>query len=158
MSVKLNTKHLAGFVREEEFDNIWSQVELAHRTLHDRSGAGSDFLGWVDLPVDYDKAEFAHIEKAAAKIRSDSDVLIVIGIGGSYLGARAAIEALTSQFYNETAKETPKIFFCGNSISSSYLQTLLRLCEGKTRFCERHFQIRHDDRAGSGFPGIQRLP
>lgn len=131
MFVKLNTKHLAGFVREEEFDNIWSQVELAHRTLHEHSGAGSDFLGWVDLPANYDKAEFARIQAAAAKIQSDSDVLIVIGIGGSYLGARAAIEAMTSPFYNDTAKETPKIYFCGNNISSSYLQTLLRLCEGK---------------------------
>ncbi|MDD3203735.1 MAG: glucose-6-phosphate isomerase, partial [Pygmaiobacter massiliensis] len=120
MSVKLNTKHLAGFVREEEFDNIWSQVELAHRTLHEHSGAGSDFLGWVDLPANYDKAEFARIQAAAAKIQSDSDVLIVIGIGGSYLGARAAIEAMTSPFYNDTAKETPKIYFCGNNISSSY--------------------------------------
>ena len=129
MSVTLNTKHLSGFVREEEFDYIWPQVETAHRQLTQRNGAGSDFLGWVDLPVDYDKAEFARIKKAAEKIRADSDVLIVIGIGGSYLGARAAIEGMTSPLYNESAGT--KIYFCGNSISSSYLQTVLALCRGK---------------------------
>ncbi|MBC5582148.1 glucose-6-phosphate isomerase [Anaerofilum sp. BX8] len=129
MSVTLSTKHLSGFVRDEEFDYIWPQVELAHKQLTERSGAGSDFLGWVDLPVDYDKEEFARIKKAAEKIRSDSDVLIVIGIGGSYLGARAAIEGMTSQMYNESA--STKIYFCGNSISSSYLKTVLALCEGK---------------------------
>ena len=129
MSVTLSTKHLSGFVRDEEFDYIWPQVELAHKQLTERSGAGSDFLGWVDLPVDYDKEEFARIKKAAEKIRSDSDVLIVIGIGGSYLGARAAIEGMTSQLYNESA--STKIYFCGNSISSSYLKTVLALCEGK---------------------------
>ena len=128
MSVTLNTKHLSGFVREEEFDYIWPQVETAHRQLTQRNGAGSDFLGWVDLPVDYDKAEFARIKKAAEKIRADSDVLIVIGIGGSYLGARAAIEGMTSPLYNESAGT--KIYFCGNSISSSYLQTVLALCRG----------------------------
>ena len=129
MSVTLSTKHLSGFVRDEEFDYIWPQVELAHRQLTERSGAGNDFLGWVDLPVDYDKAEFDRIKKAAQKIRSDSDVLIVIGIGGSYLGARAVIDLITSQLYNESA--STKIYFCGNSISSSYLNTVLALCEGK---------------------------
>ena len=131
MSVILNTKHLSGFVRDEEFNQIWPQVELAHRQLMERTGEGSDFLGWVDLPENYDKDEFARIQKAAQKIRSDSDVLIVIGIGGSYLGARAAIEGMTSPLYNETANGTPKIYFCGNSISSSYLKTVLGLCEGK---------------------------
>ena len=131
MSVTLNTKHLSGFVRDEEFNQIWPQVELAHRQLMERTGEGSDFLGWVDLPENYDKDEFARIQKAAQKIRSDSDVLIVIGIGGSYLGARAAIEGMTSPLYNETANGTPKIYFCGNSISSSYLKTVLGLCEGK---------------------------
>ena len=107
----LSTKHLSGFVRDEEFDYIWPQVELAHRQLTERSGAGNDFLGWVDLPVDYDKAEFDRIKKAAQKIRSDSDVLIVIGIGGSYLGARAAIEGMTSQLYNCLLYTSP----CGHA-------------------------------------------
>ncbi|MEG0804659.1 MAG: glucose-6-phosphate isomerase, partial [Pygmaiobacter sp.] len=131
MSVKLNTKHLEGFVKETEFDNIWPQVELAHQTLTAHSGPGSEFLGWTDLPIKYDKKEFARIRCAAQKIRSDSDILIVIGIGGSYLGARAAIEAMTSALYNEECTDTPKIYFCGNSVSSSYLTTLLRLCKGK---------------------------
>ena len=94
MSVKMNGRHLAKFVADDEFDAIFPQVSLAHETLHGKTGPGSDFLGWVDLPVDYDKEEFVRIKKAAAKIQSDSDVLVVIGIGGSYLGARAAIEAV----------------------------------------------------------------
>ena len=129
MSVTLNTKYLSGFVRDEEFSHIWPQVKAAHDQLTSRTGPGNDFLGWLDLPVNYDKEEFARIKKAAEKIRSDSDVLVVIGIGGSYLGARAAIEGMTSQLYNETA--STKIYFCGNSISSSYLKTILSLCEGK---------------------------
>ena len=129
MSVTLSTKYLSGFVRDEEFDQIWPQVETAHQLLTSRTGPGNDFLGWLDLPVNYDKEEFARIKKAAEKIRSDSDVLVVIGIGGSYLGARAAIEGMTSQLYNESA--STKIYFCGNSISSSYLKTILSLCEGK---------------------------
>ena len=113
MSVTLSTKYLSGFVRDEEFDQIWPQVETAHQLLTSRTGPGNDFLGWLDLPVNYDKEEFARIKKAAEKIRSDSDVLVVIGIGGSYLGARAAIEGMTSQLYNESA--STKIYFCGNS-------------------------------------------
>ena len=127
MSVKMNGRHLAKFVADDEFDAIFPQVSLAHETLHGKTGPGSDFLGWVDLPVDYDKEEFARIKKAAAKIQSDSDVLVVIGIGGSYLGARAAIEAL----YNNTCKGTPQIFYVGNSISPAYLQSVLDACEGK---------------------------
>ena len=129
MSVTLSTKYLSGFVRDEEFEQIWPQVQTAHDQLTAHTGPGNDFLGWLDLPVNYDKEEFERIKKAAAKIRSDSDVLVVIGIGGSYLGARAAIEGMTSQLYNETA--STKIYFCGNSISSSYLKTILSLCEGK---------------------------
>ena len=94
-----------------------------------RKGAGNDFLGWIDLPVDYDKEEFARIKKAAEKIKSDSEVLVVIGIGGSYLGARAAIEFLRHSFYNNVSKDkrggTPEIYFVGNSISSTYLAHLL---------------------------------
>lgn len=131
MGVKMNSKHLAKFVAESEFDAIFPQVALAHETLHSKNGPGNDFLGWVDLPVDYDKEEFARIQKAAEKIRSDSDVLIVIGIGGSYLGARAAIEALKGVLYNNICKDAPQIFFVGNSISPAYLQSVLDACEGK---------------------------
>lgn len=102
--------------------------------LHEKTGAGNDFLGWVDLPVDYDKDEFARIQKAAEKIQGDSDVLIVIGIGGSYLGARACIDALSHTFYNALSKEqrkTPEIYYVGNNISGTYLKDLLDVCEGK---------------------------
>ena len=92
MSVVLNTKHLSSFINEEEYKAIYPQVEAAHKTLEAKNGPGSDFLGWMYLPRDYDKEEFTRIQKAAAKIQSDSEVLVVIGIGGSYLGARAAIE------------------------------------------------------------------
>lgn len=131
MSVKFNGKHLAPFVSESEFDCIFPQVEVAHKMLEDRTGAGNDFLGWVDLPVNYDKEEFARIKKAAAKIMQDTDVLLVIGIGGSYLGARAAIEAMAGTLYNATRTNTPEIYFVGNSISSSYLNQVLKICEGK---------------------------
>ena len=102
--------------------------------LHEKTGAGNDFLGWIDLPVDYDHEEFDRIKKAAEKIKADSDVLIVIGIGGSYLGARACIEALTHTFYNSLSKEQrklPQVFFVGNNISGTYLRNLLDVCEGK---------------------------
>ena len=131
MGVRMNGRHLAGFVSEDEFAAIFPQVRLAHETLHGKTGPGNDFLGWVDLPVNYDKEEFARIKKAAEKIRSDSDVLVVIGIGGSYLGARAAIEALKGTLYNNTCKGAPQIFYVGNSISPAYLQSVLDACEGK---------------------------
>ncbi|MEG1126067.1 MAG: glucose-6-phosphate isomerase [Oscillospiraceae bacterium] len=131
MSVKFNGKHLNGFVCENEFTAIFPQVQLAHEQLKAKNGLGNDFLGWVDLPEDYDKNEFARIKKAAEKIRGDSDVLIVIGIGGSYLGARAVIEAVKGTLYNCTCKDTPQIFYVGNSISSGYLQEVLTACEGK---------------------------
>ena len=99
--------------------------------LTNKSGLGSDFTGWVDLPVDYDKEEFARIKKSAQKIISDSDVLLVVGIGGSYLGARAVIEAIKSPLYNNLKKDTPEIYFLGNSISSTYFREVLSLCEGK---------------------------
>ena len=121
MSVALNTKHLSGFISEEEYAAIYPQVEAAHKQLEAKNGPGSDFLGWVDLPVDYDKEEFARIKKAAAKIQSDSDVLVVIGIGGSYLGARAAIEALKGTLYKNTCKGTKQIFYVGNSFIHAFL-------------------------------------
>ncbi len=129
MAVKFNGKYLDGFVTQAEFDNIYSQVELCHNVLHAKSGAGNDFLGWLDLPFAYDKEEFARIKKAAEKIRSDSDVLLVIGIGGSYLGARAAIEYLGSAQYNDLSDL--KVYFVGNNISPDYMNNILKLCEGK---------------------------
>lgn len=131
MAVTLNAKYLEPFVNHEELEAIFPQVQAAHRTIHEKSGPGNDFLGWLDLPVDYDREEFTRIRKAAQKIRSNSQVLIVIGIGGSYLGARAAIELLHSQMYNDLATDTPKIYFVGNSISPSYLNQILKICEGK---------------------------
>lgn len=131
MGVRLNTKYLSKYVREEEFHNIYPQVRAAHDLLHKKQGAGSDFLGWLDLPKNYDKDEFARIKKAAAKIQGDSDVLVVIGIGGSYLGARAVIEAVQSAQYNGICKGTPQIYFAGNSVSPAALQDVVTLCEGK---------------------------
>lgn len=131
MSIKLNTSYLKGFVGENEFAAIAPQIIAAHEMLTNKSGLGSDFTGWVDLPVAYDKEEFARIKKSAQKIISDSDVLLVVGIGGSYLGARAVIEAIKSPLYNNLKKDTPEIFFLGNSISSTYFREVLSLCEGK---------------------------
>lgn len=121
-------------VQPYEIDYFKGQVELAHKALHEKSGAGNDFLGWIDLPVNYDKAEFEKIKNAAKKIQQDSDILIVIGIGGSYLGARACIDALSHTFYNALGKEqrkTPEVYYVGNNISGSYLKHLLEVCEGK---------------------------
>ena len=130
MATKLNTKFIEGFVSEEEIKSIEPSVIEAARTLHSGSGAGNDFIGWLDLPVNYDKEEFARIKKAAQKIKK-SDVLIVIGIGGSYLGARAVIEAVKSHNYNSLPKDTPDIYFAGKSISADELNDLLLICEGK---------------------------
>ena len=118
------------FIGEHEVKAMEQIALQAKEVLVERSGAGNDFLGWIDLPVDYDKEEFARIKAAAEKIQSDSEVLIVIGIGGSYLGARAAIEFLRHSFYNSVSKEirkTPEIYYAGNSISSAYLTDLLQV-------------------------------
>ena len=131
MSTKLTEKYVSSFVSSEEINAYQDKITAAHDALHNGTGAGSDFIGWVDLPVDYDKDEFARIKVAAEKIKNNSDVLIVIGIGGSYLGARAVIEFVKSQNYNDLRKDTPAIFFAGNSISSSYLSELVAICEGK---------------------------
>lgn len=130
MSVKYNGKHLAKFIRPEEYDTIFPQVELAHQQLESRSGAGNDFLGWLDLPVNYDKEEFARIKEAAKKIREDSDVLLVAGIGGSYLGARAVVEAVKGLYHND-AEDGLKIYFCGNTISPTYLNDIIKVTKGK---------------------------
>ena len=130
MSVVLNTKHLSSFINEEEYKAIYPQVEAAHNQLEAKNGPGNDFLGWMYLPRDYDKEEFARIKEAAKKIREDSEVLVVAGIGGSYLGARAVIEAVKGLYHNEL-EDGPKIYFCGNSISPSYLNDIIALCKGK---------------------------
>ena len=131
MALKLNTKYLASFVGEDELAGIAPAVNACAKVLHDKTGLGNDFLGWLTLPTDYDKEEFARIQAAAKKIQSNSDILIVIGIGGSYLGARAAIEFLQSTFYNNKKKDTPDIYYVGNNINPSYLQEVLAICEGK---------------------------
>ena len=126
--VTLDYSKTGGFISEEEVGYMKKLTEDARDLLLSREGAGNDFLGWIDLPVYYDKEEFARIKKAAAKIQSDSDVLVVIGIGGSYLGARAAIEFLRHGFYNNLTKEqrkTPEIYYAGNSISGAYLEGIL---------------------------------
>ena len=118
----------APFIKDHEVDSMKKLAEDAKELLVSKTGEGNDFLGWIDLPVDYDKDEFARIKKAAAKIQSDSEVLLVIGIGGSYLGARAAVEFLRHSFYNVVSKEirkTPEIYFVGNSISSTYIRHLM---------------------------------
>lgn len=122
------------FISVSEVASMESIVNNAKETLVSKTGAGNDFLGWIDLPVNYDKEEFARIKEAAKKIQSDSDVLLVIGIGGSYLGARAAIEFLGHSFYNNLSKgqrKTPEIYYVGNSISSTYIKHLMDVVEGK---------------------------
>lgn len=126
-NVSFKYSQALSFFNEQEVKNLASAVEAAHDSLHNGTGVGNDYLGWIDLPVNYDKEEFARIEKAAEKIRQDSDVLLVVGIGGSYLGARAAIEALTHSFYNTLSSEdrkSPQIFFVGQNISSTYVKDL----------------------------------
>ena len=127
-NVTFDYSKASGFVQEHEIEYMSELAEQAKDRLLARTGAGNDFLGWIDLPVDYDKEEFDRILKAAEKIKSDSDVLVVIGIGGSYLGARAAIEFLGHSFANEVSREirkAPEIYFAGNSISSTYLKDLI---------------------------------
>ena len=131
MSIQVDLKHLNGFVQSQEMEGIAPQVKTAHHMLHNGTGMGNDYIGWLTLPTDYDKEEFERIQKAAKQIQSDTDILIVIGIGGSYLGARAAIEFLKSQNYNVLPKQTPDIYFAGNTISSASLTELLTICKGK---------------------------
>ena len=131
MALNFNENYAKAFIGENDLAGLEAQVKLAHDMLHSKTGLGNDFLGWVDLPFNYDKDEFNRIKKAAKKIKEDTDVLIVIGIGGSYLGARAAIEFLKSPYYNSLKNGTPEIYFAGNSISGSSLNELLSLCRGK---------------------------
>ncbi len=131
MTLSLNEKYLEGFVGPDDLANIEEEVYSAFDTLMSRTGAGADFLGWIDLPVNYDKVEFARIQAAAEKIRKSCDVFVVLGIGGSYLGARAAIEFLQSPNRNALASNAPQIYYAGNNISTTALAELLAICEGK---------------------------
>ncbi len=131
MSVKLNCKFADGFVAAHEVEYMMPFAKVAHKMLTSCSGQGNDFTGWVNLPENYDKDEFARIKVAAEKIKKNADILIVIGIGGSYLGARAVIEFVKSPLYNNLKKDTPDIYFAGNNISTTALTELLSICEGK---------------------------
>lgn len=131
MSVKISDKFVKDFVPCGALDEIRPEIEASHLKVLERNGEGNDFLGWVNLPVDYDKDEFARIKAAAQKIKGLCDVFVVIGIGGSYLGARAAVEYIKSPMYNSLKKDTPDVYFAGNSISSSALSDLLKICEGR---------------------------
>ena len=130
-NLKFSYKNALSFICEQEILDMQEKVSAAHDMLMNRTGAGNDFLGWVNLPQNYDKEEFNRIKQAAEKIKDDSEVLVVIGIGGSYLGARAAIEMLTSPFKTQSHEKTPQIVYAGNSISSSYLSSLLKYVENK---------------------------
>lgn len=130
----LDLSKITSFVSEEKLFSMENEVTKAAKILEDGTGLGNNFLGWLDLPVNYDKEEFSRIKKSAEKIKSDSEILIVIGIGGSYLGAKAAVELLTHTFYNNLSKEdrkTPEIYFAGNSISGTYLSHLIKIIGDK---------------------------
>ncbi len=131
MAIKLNDNYLKGFIGQQEYNAIQPQVSTAHKMLCEKNGPGNDFLGWTTLPNDYDKAEFAQIKESAEKIKKSCDVFIVIGIGGSYLGARAVIEYLKSPLYNSLKKDTPDIYFAGCNISAASIAELMSICEGK---------------------------
>lgn len=135
--LKFSYKNALDFMSEEELDLLKDQVQVAHEKLEEKKGAGSDFLGWTDLPETYDKEEFARILKAADFVKDNADVLVCVGIGGSYLGAQAAISALTDQFslaYGKDEREYPEVIFCGNQLSPTYLAQLIKLLEDKD-FC-----------------------
>lgn len=131
MSLRLNTKYVMPFLPDGALENIAGEVKSANDALYAGTGKGSDFLGWLTLPQDYDKDEFARIKSAAKKIQDNSDVLVVVGIGGSYLGARAAIEFVKSQNYNLLKKDTPDIYFAGNTISSRAVAELERMIDDR---------------------------
>ena len=131
MALKLNVNYVGKYADKEKFDSMRSEVSAAHKMLTEGTGLGSDFLGWLDLPVNYDKDEFRRIKESAEKIKKDSEVLVVLGIGGSYLGARAVIEFIKSNNYNLLKKDTPDIYFGGNTISSSAVAELMQLIDGR---------------------------
>lgn len=132
--MKITLDYSNSFVSEHEFKNLEPYVKIADQLLEERNGPGNEYLGWLDLPSNYDKEEFSKIKETAKKIQEDSDVFLVIGIGGSYLGARAVTDALSHTFYNVQSKEnrkTPEIYYVGNNISSNYLSDLMEVIEGK---------------------------
>ena len=131
MTLKLTDAYVKPFVSDDEIANRSGEVLAAQKSLLAKDGEGSDFLGWITLPDDYDKEEFARIKKAAEKIKNSCDIFIAIGIGGSYLGARAVVEFLKSPLYNSLKKDTPDVYFSGCNISAQSLNELLALCEGK---------------------------
>ena len=131
MALKLNLNYVGKYADKEKFDSMRSEVSAAHKMLTEGTGLGSDFLGWLDLPVNYDKDEFRRIKESAEKIKKDSEVLVVLGIGGSYLGAIAVIEFIKSNNYNLLKKDTPDIYFGGNTISSSAVAELMQLIDGR---------------------------
>lgn len=131
MALKLNLNYVGKYADKEKFDSMRSEVSAAHKMLTEGTGLGSDFLGWLDLPVNYDKDEFCRIKESAEKIKKDSEVLVVLGVGGSYLGARAVIEFIKSNNYNLLKKDTPDIYFGGNTISSSAVAELMQLIDGR---------------------------
>jgi len=133
-NISFNYSYALPFVKQDEILNMQPQISMAHELLHQKTGAGNDYVGWVDWPLNYDKEEFARIKQAAAKIIAQSDVLLVIGIGGSYLGAKAALEMLTHTFYNQlpaAKRKTPEIYFVGHQLSAAYLADLLEVLAGK---------------------------
>ena len=135
LKLKFDDSKLKSYINEDELSLMTPQVKLAHELLKNKTGAGSDFLGWINLPNDYDKEEYSRLKKTAEKIRNDADVLIVIGIGGSYLGAKACIESLNTSFFNLLSRDerkSPQIFFAGNSISSTYLSELIEFVKDKS--------------------------
>src|SRR5699024_6422357 len=132
--VLFNYKSASDFFTEDEMNKMEAHIHTAHEAIHNKTGAGNDFLGWVDLPENYDQNEFSRIKATANKIKSNSDILLVIGIGGSYLGARAAIEMLTHSFQNILTKDqrqVPQVIFVGHHLSSSYMAGLFDVLEGK---------------------------
>ncbi len=131
MTLNVNSKYTKDFISENELNSIQADITAAHAKLLAKNGEGNDFLGWINLPDDYDKEEFARIKLAAKKIQKSCDVFIVVGIGGSYLGARAVVEFLNSPVYNALKKDTPDIYFAGRDISATSLNELLSICEGK---------------------------
>ncbi|MEW9670383.1 glucose-6-phosphate isomerase [Ammoniphilus sp. 3BR4] len=131
MSIRFDYSNALSFMKQEEIESLSGFVKAAHGMLHEKTGAGNDYVGWVDLPLSYDKEEFSRIQAAAERIKSDSQALVVIGIGGSYLGARAAIEMLSHTFYNQMAQSAPQIYFVGQNISSTYVAHLFDVLAGK---------------------------
>ena len=131
MTLKINDAYVKNFIDDSELKAIQPEITAAQKTLLEGSGEGSDFLGWIDLPNNYDKEEFARIKVAAEKIKKSCDVFIVIGIGGSYLGSRAVIEFIKSPLYNNIKKDTPDVYFAGCNISAQSFNEIMKICEGK---------------------------